>query len=268
MNTVRNNPDGTFSLDEFRSKIRGEDPIHEPTTTLAIVENTHNICGGKVIPLEWMDKWAAICKSHKIKTHMDGARVFHSAVYQHVPVSRITRDCDSVTFCLSKSLCAPVGSVLVGSKEFIQRARRIRKILGGGMRQVGILAAAGLVALEDILPKLGDDNRRTKQIAQAIYDIKSPYVTIDIDNVQTNICMIKFLKSDKHSPQSFADRLQKVTEDELAAGVTDQAGNGIIIRVYARDEWKSIRYVVYHHINDELTHLAINKLKYCIAELN
>ncbi|XP_055306445.1 uncharacterized protein LOC129570757 [Sitodiplosis mosellana] len=267
LDIIPNNEDGTYSLDEFRSKIRGSDEIHEPTTTMAVVENTHNISGGKVVPLEWIDKLASICKSEGIKLHMDGSRVFHAAKYLNVPVSRIARDFDSLTFCLTK-VCAPIGSVLLGSKDFIRQARRIRKALGGGMRQVGVLAAAGLVALREVVPKLGDDHRHTKQIAQAIYDSKSPFITVEINKVQTNICMIHLLKSEKYSAKYFVERLQKITPEELSEGITDKSGNGVVIKVCARDEWNCIRYVVYHHIDDESTELAIKKIKYCIAELN
>lgn len=268
LNVIPNNEDGTYSLDEFRLRVRGGDEIHEPTTTLAIVENTHNICGGKAVPMMWIDKLASICKDKNIKLHMDGARVFHAAEYLNVPVSRVVRDFDSITFCLSKSLCAPVGSILVGSKDFIRQARRIRKVLGGGMRQVGVLAAAGLVALEETVPNLADDHRHTKKIAQAIYDMKSPYITVDIDKIQTNICMIYLLKSEKYSAKYFLERLAKVTADEIEDGIVDKSGNGIVIKVCARDEWNSIRYVIYHHIDDEMTKLAIKKFKYCITELN
>lgn len=180
LNTIPNKEDGTFSLKEFRSKIRGGDPLHEPKTTLVIVENTQNVCGGKVMPMEWLDELADICKEHKLNMHMDGARIFHAAEYLNVSVSRIARDFDSITFCLSKSLCCPAGSILVGSRDFIEYARCMRRVLGGGIPQMGILAAPGLIALNDIVPKLGNDHRRTKQIAQAIYDMQSPYVTVDI----------------------------------------------------------------------------------------
>lgn len=266
LNVIPNNEDGTFSLEDFQTRIRGDD-VHEPVTKLAIVEDTHNICGGKVIPLEWIDQFVSICRKHKVKMHMDGARVFHAAEYLNVPVSRVTRGFDSITFCLSKSLCAPIGSVLVGSKEFIDYSRRARKVLGGGMRQVGVLAAAALVAFKDILPNLGGDHRRTKQIAQAIYEMNSEYVTVDIGNVQTNICMVQTLQSKKFSPKQLMDRLQTITIKEKSDGVTDQSGNGIIVKVCARNEWNSVRYVLYHHINDNLTELAIKKIKYCIAEL-
>lgn len=134
------------------------------------------------------------------------------------------------------------------------------------MRQVGVLAAAGLVAMDDIVPKLRNDHRHARQIAKAIYDLKSPFITVDIDNVQTNICMIRLLRPDKYSAKYLVERLKQVTEKELSAGVTDKFGNGIIVKVRARDEWR-IRYVTYYHINDEVTELAIRKLKFCIEEM-
>lgn len=266
LNVIQNNEDGTFSLEEFEKRIRG-DHLYEPVTKLAIVENTQNVCGGKVMPLEWLDEFASICRKNNVKMHMDGARVFHAAEYLNVPVSRVARDFHSITFCLSKSLCAPVGSILVGSKEFIGNCRRIRKALGGGMRQVGVLAAAGLVAFKEIVPKLGDDHRHTKQIAQAVYDMNSPYYTVDIDNVQTNICMIKTLLPKKYPPKYLMERLETITVKEKSDGITDESGNGILVKTFARDDWNSIRFVLYHHISDDLTELAIKKIKYCISEL-
>lgn len=250
----------------MRAKIRGSD-IHEPKTSLAIVENTHNICGGKVIPMKWLDEFVAVCKEYKIKMHMDGARIFHAAEYLKLPVSRLARDFDSVQFCLSKSLCAPVGSMLVGSMGFIAYARRMRKLLGGGMRQAGVLAAAGLVALDDIVPKLGETHKQMLKIAQAIYDLKSPYVTTKIDGIQTNICMVYFLQPDKYSANYLIKRFAEIRDGELKAGITDDRGNGIIVKACARDEWNCIRFVVYHHIDDNLTDLAIKKILYCINEL-
>lgn len=266
LSTIPNNNDGTFSLNELRSKIRGSD-CHEPKTSLVVVENTHNMCGGKVIPLEWLDELNAVCKENKLKMHMDGARIFNAADYLNVPVSRIVRDFDSVTFCLSKGLCAPIGSVLIGTKEFIDRARYLRKGLGGGMRQVGLLAAAGLVALDDIVPQLRNDHRHARQIAKAIHDLKNPFVSIEIDNVQTNICMIHMLQPNKYSAKYLLERLKQISERELTAGITDKDGNGIVLKVSTKHERNCIRYVTYYHIDDEITELAIKKFKFCIEEM-
>lgn len=118
MTQIENKPDGTFCLTELRKKIRGLD-IHEPITSLVMIENTHNYCGGKVLPLDWIENLAQLARDHNLKIHMDGARVFNAATYLNVPVSRVVRDVDSVSFCLSKGLSCPVGCMLVGTKDFI-----------------------------------------------------------------------------------------------------------------------------------------------------
>lgn len=137
----------------------------------------------------------------------------------------------------------------------------------GGMSKVGILAAAGLVALDEIVPKLGSDHRHTRQIAKAIYDLKSPFVTVDIDMVQTNIGLIHFLQPKKCPAMRFVERLKQINNKEISDGITDKYGNGIVVNVFAKDERNSIRYVTYCHVNDELTDLIIKKIVYCIQEL-
>lgn len=163
--TVKNLNDGTFSLEDVKRKIRIYE-FHEPITKLVLVENTHNMCGGKVLPMKFIDDLAIICRENNLKLHMDGSRIFNAAAYLNLPVSRIVRDCDTVNFALSKGLCAPVGSCLVGSKEFIEQARRTRKVLGGGMRQAGILAAAGIYALENNVKTLINDHVNARKIAE------------------------------------------------------------------------------------------------------
>ncbi|XP_065076969.1 uncharacterized protein LOC135700406 [Ochlerotatus camptorhynchus] len=263
LNNIKNQPDGTFCLDELRRKFRGFD-VHEPKTELVLVENTHNICGGKVIPLQWMEDLAKICKEQSVKIHMDGARVFNAANYLNIPVSRVVRDVDSVCFCLSKGLACPVGSVLVGSKDFIKQAHRLRKALGGGMRQVGFLAAAGLVALDEIVPKLNLDHDRTRRIAEAIHAMNSPLFAVDLKNLHTNILMVQILTG-KIKSCDFTKRLGEVTPKEIADGVTDAAGMGISVKLSARD-WAFSRIVVYTNLTDEDVDLAIRKIKYVIEE--
>ncbi|KAJ9574649.1 hypothetical protein L9F63_008181, partial [Diploptera punctata] len=163
---LRNNPDGTFDLDEMEEKIRDHSDIHEPKTSLICVENTQNWCGGKVLPLKWLDELGIRAKKLNIPLHMDGARLFNAAVYLNIPASRIIRDFASATFCISKGLGAPIGSILVGDKEFIRKSRRLRKALGGGMRQVGVIAAAGIIALDSMIERLQDDHIRAKAIAK------------------------------------------------------------------------------------------------------
>ncbi|KAH8347053.1 hypothetical protein KR059_004559 [Drosophila kikkawai] len=263
--TLKNEQDGTFSLQELRRRIRHDD-YHEPITSLVVVENTHNICGGKVVPLTFLDELAALVRqpdvgtgSARIALHMDGARVFNAAASLGVGVERICRDFDSVSICLSKSLSAPVGSVLVGGKDFIAEARRLRKALGGGMRQVGILAAAGLVALEEVVPLLGKDHERTKKIAKG-----NPNVTVDLDTVQSNILLVEITQPNLTASE-FSTRLGTVEPEELEAGLTDAHGSGIVVKASARD-WAFARLVLYHQVDDQQVELAIRKLEYVIGQ--
>uniref|UniRef100_A0A8W7PAV1 Aromatic amino acid beta-eliminating lyase/threonine aldolase domain-containing protein n=1 Tax=Anopheles coluzzii TaxID=1518534 RepID=A0A8W7PAV1_ANOCL len=264
LNTIKNNPDGTFCLNELVRKFRGFD-VHEPNTVLVMVENTHNICGGKVLPLDWLEKLAAICREKGAKVHMDGARVFNAASYLNLPVSRIVRDVDSVCFCLSKGLACPVGSICSERRSLSRSmAHRLRKALGGGMRQVGFLAAAGLCALDEIVPKLKDDHARTRRVAEAIDQMGSPIFKVDLANLHTNILMVEILSKQVHS-SDFAHRLATVAPGEMEAGVVDADGKGIAVKVSARD-WTFARIVIYTNITDEDVELAIKKIRYVVAE--
>ncbi|XP_055585910.1 uncharacterized protein LOC129738680 [Uranotaenia lowii] len=263
LSTIKNKPDGTFCLDELVHKFRGFD-VHEPNTTLVLVENTHNMCGGKVLPLQWLEDLSKICKERSVKLHMDGARVFNAAAHLNVPVARVVRDVDTVCFCLSKGLACPVGSMLIGSKDFIKEAHRLRKALGGGMRQVGFLAAAGLVALDEIVPKLKIDHQRTKRIAESIYTLKSPLFTVDLANLHTNILMVQIL-TDKVKSCELGKRLSTIEAKEIEDGLVDASGKGICVKISARD-WAFARIVVYTNLTDEEVDLAIKKIEYVIRE--
>ncbi|QIB26505.1 low-specificity L-threonine aldolase [Caloranaerobacter azorensis] len=162
--------------------------IHFPQTGLICLENTHNMAGGVITPIELMRKVYEIGLNYKIPIHLDGARVFNAAVGLGVDVKEITKYSDSVMFCLSKGLCAPVGSLLAGDKKFIEKARKYRKMLGGGMRQAGIIAAAGIVALENMIDRLEEDHYNNRLLAEKLINING--IQIDMDTVQTNILMI------------------------------------------------------------------------------
>lgn len=162
--------DGSLALEHVEAAIRADD-VHEPVTRLIEIENTHNACGGVYQTPEYIHRLTDFAHERGLIVHMDGARVFNSAVAQGLDVRQLTGPVDSVTFCLSKGLCAPVGSVLCGSAEFIKKARRIRKHLGGGMRQAGILAAAGIVALESMLDRLAEDHARARTMAEGLSEI-------------------------------------------------------------------------------------------------
>lgn len=166
-NQLPNQPDGSLLLEDVAAAIRPED-LHEPVTRLVCLENTHNGCGGVYQTPAYMHQAAEFAHSRGLSVHLDGARIFNAAVAQGVSASTLAGPVDSITFCLSKGLCAPVGSVLCGSQPFIAKARRLRKMLGGGMRQAGILAAAGIVALEKMVDRLGEDHARAKKLADGL----------------------------------------------------------------------------------------------------
>lgn len=163
--------------------------LHTPGTSLLCVENTHNRSGGQVLPLDVLGAYREIANRRGLKLHLDGARLFNAATWLNQPVSTLAAPFDSVSICLSKGLGAPVGSVLVGSKEFMEHARVWRKRLGGGMRQAGLLAACGLVALRVQSKKLGDDHRRARRLAEGLQGL--PGITVDLAHQCTNFVMVQ-----------------------------------------------------------------------------
>lgn len=177
---------GVIDPKEVKKAIRTED-IHFPPTSLICLENTHNKAGGTVTPVNVMKEIYEIAKEHNIAVHLDGARIFNAAAYLDVDVKEIAQYADSVMFCLSKGLCAPVGSIICGTKDFIKKARKYRKMLGGGMRQAGIIAAAGIVALEKMTKRLKEDHDNAKFLAEGLNSI--PGIKVDMETVQTNIVM-------------------------------------------------------------------------------
>ncbi len=175
---------GFLTPEQVREHIRPSN-IHIPVTGLVCLENTHNRHGGTCCAPEEIEAVAAVAHAAGVPVHLDGARIFNAAVALGRPVGDFTRQVDSVTFCLSKGLAAPVGSLVCGSRELILRARRVRKMLGGGMRQVGVLAAAGLVALESMVDRLAEDHANARRLAEGV--ARLPRVRLDLGKVQTNI---------------------------------------------------------------------------------
>lgn len=182
--TVRNQRDGTLDLDEVVASIR-PDNEHYPVTRLLCLENTQGTCGGCVLPVEYMDAAGTIAHEHGLKLHVDGARLWNAAVALHVSPARLLKNADSASVCLSKGLSAPVGSVVVGSRDFIRKARRNRKAAGGGMRQAGLLAAAGIVAVTEMVERLADDHENAKSLARGLSQLDG--IAIDPNDVETNI---------------------------------------------------------------------------------
>ncbi len=180
-----NQPDGTLALEDIQAAIRPEHDPHQPRTRLITLENTHNRCGGSVLSVEYTRQVAEFAHARRLKVHLDGARLFNASVSLGVPAQELTKPLDSVTFCLSKALCAPVGSVLCGSQDFIEEARRLRKMLGGGMRQAGVLAAAGVVALESMVERLAEDHARAHRLAEGLAQL--PALEMDPGTPLTNM---------------------------------------------------------------------------------
>ncbi|MFA7215495.1 MAG: low-specificity L-threonine aldolase [Bacillota bacterium] len=196
--------DGVMDAGAVEGKIRSEN-IHFPETSLICVENTHNKAGGRVIPLEAMKSIHDVGLRHGVPVHLDGARIYNAAAYLGVEAKEIARYCDTVNVCLSKGLCAPVGSVLAGSSEFVERARKYRKMLGGGMRQAGIIAAAGIIAVEKMSKRLSKDHENAFALAKGLNSLEG--VSVDIDKVQTNLIMVDFAGTGLNGVQ-VAERLK------------------------------------------------------------
>lgn len=202
--TVRNEPDGTMNLDAVEAAVRPDD-VHHPRTRLIVVENTHNRCHGSPLSPAYMRGLRGLADRHQLKIHVDGARIFNSAAAQGLDVRELASDADSVSFCLSKALAAPVGSVVCGPTEFIARARRARKMLGGGMRQAGVIAAAGIVALDEMVDRLAEDHANARRLAEGLCRFDGLSVTLEL--VKTNIFFIEVERAGM-TPQVLSERLK------------------------------------------------------------
>lgn len=242
---VKNQADGTIALEDLQHAIRSND-IHYPPTRLVALENTHNRCGGVVLTQEYTQAVGNLAKQHRIVLHLDGARIFNAAVALGIEAKELAAPTDSVTFCLSKDLCAPVGSVICGSKDFIERALRVRKQLGGGMRQAGILAAAGIVALESMVDRLMDDHRRAKLLAHGLAQL--PGMVLDPGTPHTNMIYC-----------SLSEAIIKDAK-QIAA---DLAAEGVLIGVVGP---KRFRIVLHYWIDDQQVHNTVEVFKHTLAQ--
>lgn len=230
VHTIPNMPNGTLALYDIKNAIRSEN-VHFPTTRLICLENTHNRCGGVAITPEYTQEVVALANKNQLSTHMDGARIFNAAAKLNIPAKELIEGIDSVTFCLSKGLGAPVGSIICGSNEFIQRARKIRKQLGGGMRQAGILAAAGLVALETMLTRLSEDHVRAQNLA---YNLKKiPGLILKENSPQTNMV---FINLDENVAKTSAQIITELSEFGVLVGPSGQNGFRLVTHYGIRDE--------------------------------
>jgi threonine aldolase len=238
--TIPNQKDGTLDLEDILNAIRMDD-IHDPPTRLITIENTHNRCGGVALSEEYTRKVGKIARDHQLKLHLDGARIFNAAAVQDVSPAILADPADSVMFCLSKGLGAPVGSVLCGDVDFINRARKFRKMLGGGMRQAGVIAAAGLYALEYHLPRINEDHIRARRLAKGLGEITG--IILMDETPPTNMVYVRFSDKVPLSPDEIAEKLQ---EHNILAG---------------RESENQFRLVTHLGVNDDDVDLVIGAFK-------
>ena len=203
---LKNNDDGTIDIDEIKASIR-EENVHFPPTTLICLENTHNRCFGAPLTPDYMKEVNEVANENGCKVHLDGARIFNASVALGIDVKELTKDVNSLTFCLSKGLASPIGSIICGDKLFIKKARHIRKALGGGMRQAGIIAKFGEVSLDTMINQIKKDHQNAKMLAEGLNDIKN--VDIELDKIYSNIVYFKL----KESCLNLSSKLVKLMED-------------------------------------------------------
>ena len=202
-----NQNDGTLALGDILSAIRAED-VHQPITRLICLENTQNACGGVPLTVAYTQQVAELAHAHNLSLHIDGARIFNAATALSVDVKDLVAPADSAMFCLSKGLASPIGSVLVGTQKFIKRARHIRKMLGGGMRQVGVVAAAGIISLEKMTKRLDDDHRRARQLTDALRPIKG--IVLDENTPQTNMIYFNLAEHVPFDEQAVCEKMSQL----------------------------------------------------------
>jgi threonine aldolase len=229
--------DGILAPEQVERAIQPRAGYRTPTS-LVVLENSHNLAGGRITSPERMAELIQVARKHGLPVHLDGARIFNAAAALGISAAELSAGCDTVMFCLSKGLGAPVGSILVGSADTVVEARRIRKMFGGGMRQAGIIAAAGLVALDEVMPLLGEDNRRAHTLAVGLADI--PVVVLDPDAVETNIVFFSLADDAPMDAGGLAVRL---------------AEEGLLCHPLGGD---SIRMVTHYHIRDDDIEKAVD----------
>ena len=239
---IPNQSDGTLVLKDIEGAIR-TDNVHFPRTRLVCLENTHNMCSGAPLTADYTAQVAGLAHGHGLRVHLDGARVFNAAAALGADVSELVRDVDSVMFCLSKGLCAPVGSLLCGDRDFVAEARRSRKVVGGGMRQAGVIAAAGIVALEQIAHRLGEDHERARRLAEGLAQIPG----VEVSAPQTNILYFWMTEKVAKTPEQVLDGLR-------------QRGVLVLGRLGGR-----FRAVTHHWIRDEDVERAVRAMEEVLA---
>jgi threonine aldolase len=251
LRSLPNKTDGTFSLDDFDANVRDASNIHYAQTRVVCVENTHNVCGGRILPLEWLADLRARATRAGVAVHMDGARVCNAAVALGVPLTSVAADVDTVSVCVSKGLGAPVGAVLCGSADFIRRAHRTRKAIGGGMRQAGVIAAGALYALRHNVERMAEDHARARTIGEAVATI--PGLTIDMASVETNLVFFALSDALFAAGARASDVMRALEQDHG-------------VRVIAMTP-RNVRAATHLNVNDDDVAKLIAALKVVMAQL-
>ena len=252
MKVISTELDGMLDPNKVKLNIDDGSDEHAAPTVLLCMENTHNRCGGSVLSVEQVETLSTLAHEHNMKTHMDGARVFNAAIALNIPISELVRSVDSVMFCLSKGLSAPVGSLLVGRHDFIKRAHRARKALGGGMRQAGILAAAGIVALERMVDRMAEDHENSKRLAYGLADF--PQIDITVERVVTNMVMF----SVRNAAQ------EALTEAETMQFLAKAQEHGVLMGTMGEGK---IRAVTHHGIDTQDIQTALAGIRRALIEM-
>ena len=243
---VPNDSQGRMDPEDVAAAIRPPGNLHFPRTSMLCLENTHNRCSGGVLTPEDTKSVCDVAHEAGVPVHLDGARIFNAAIALEVPAAELVREVDDLSFCLSKSLSCPVGSVLVGSQEFINNARRWRKMLGGGMRQAGVLAAAGLVALDTMVDRLAEDHQNARRLAHGLANIDG--LNVDPEQIQTNIV---FFEVDTKLGTA-ADMIAALERQDIKVSYPGK---------------QSIRMVTHRHITPEDIEEALSRTSTAAREL-
>lgn len=239
---------------EIEKWVQKPEDLHYANTKLICLANPRNHAGGTVVPVERIDEICKIAKKNNVFVHLDGARIFNAAIALNIEPAALTKNVNSVMFCLSKGLSAPVGSILAGSKEFIKKANKNRKMLGGGMRQAGILAAAGIFALNKMVDRLEEDHKNAKLLATGLSELKG--IDINLDNVQTNMVYFDVTKLINNSGISIKQFLNKLANYGIRGSQEDPAN------------LNKIRFVTHYGISEADIYTTINAIKMISKSIN
>ena len=252
MYVIPTDANGMLDLYKIETGISDGSDEHAAPTALLCIENTHNRCGGTVLNLEQLEALTCLAHAHGITVHMDGARIFNAATALGVPVSTLAQQVDSMMFCLSKGLSAPVGSIVVGSREFIRKAHRMRKLLGGGMRQAGIIAAAGIVALEQMVERLAEDHEHCRQLAYGLADYLQ--IEIDVERVVTNIVNFAVLNTQQ----------QRLTHEETMQFLAKAQEHGVLMGTIGEG---TIRAVTHYGLDAQDIQTALTGIRRALIDM-